>query len=349
MTSGNSSGNSSVSWGTDNTCKFKMTDIYVEILNEYKIHKTTKDDWEIYFPCTYDETDDEIKKLKNLNIKDSNKKIFIIQNSDQIASKSDLWLNLVQKYGVDKAKTMCPMTYVLYNTEDIKKFNVEYDKNKIYILKKNIQRQEGLKITQNKDEIIHGFKNNYVIVQELLQDSYIVNDRKINLRFYTLVICNNGVLNVYVFKDGFMYYTKHPFVKNSLDFWSNVTTGYIDRWVYKINPLTHIDFKKYLDNKNISSDDVFNEVYKLIGELIMSVDVKFCKDNEFKFCTTFQLFGIDVALDENLKPKIIECNKGPNLIINDDRDGQLKKSLVKDIFKVLGIIKNESHNFVRVV
>lgn len=336
-------------WRTDNSCKFKMTDIYVEILNEYKINKSTNDDWEVYFPCTYDETDDEIKKLKSLNLTNPNKKIFIIQNSDQLASKSDLWLNIVKKHGLDKAKIMCPVTYVLYDSSDIKRFNVEYDKDKLYILKKNIQRQEGLKITKNKDEIIHGFKDNYVIAQELLQNPYIINDRKINLRCYVLVICNSGKLNVYVYKDGFMYYTKHPYEPNSLDFWSNVTTGYIDRWVYHINPLTHVDFKKYLNNKNISGDDVFNNIYKLIGDLIVSVDVKFCQENEFKFCTTFQLFGVDIALDNNLIPKIIECNKGPSLTINDDRDGQLKKSLVKDIFKVLGVIKNEEHNFAKVI
>jgi hypothetical protein len=337
-------------WRTDNECTYKMTDIYTEILNEYKINKSTDDDWQIYFPCSYDDTDDEIKKLKKLNINNNkNKKIFIIEKSDQLASKSDLWLNLVQKYGVEKAKIMAPNTYVLYNTDDVKKFNVEHDPNKIYILKKNIQRQEGLKITKDKNEIIHGFKDNYVVAQELLQDPYIIHDRKINLRCYTLAVCDNGSLNVYVFKDGFMYYTKHPYVKGSLDFWSNVTTGYIDRWVYKINPLTHMDFREYLDKRNINSEKVFNQIYKLVGELIQSVDVKFCKETDFKSCTTFQLFGVDIAIDENLSPKIIECNKGPNLIINDDRDGQLKKSLVKDVFKVLGIIQNEPHNFVKVV
>lgn len=340
---------SNIKWGTDSACGFKMTDIYVDILKEYNINKSSNDDWEIYFPCTYDETDDEINKIKKLKLSDPNKKIFIIQNSDQLASKSDIWVNIVKKYGIDNAKIMCPMTYVLYDPEDIKKFNKEYDETKIYIMKKNIQRQEGLKITKDKNEIINGFKNDYVVVQELLQDPYIINDRKINLRFYTLVTCNNGKISVYIFKDGFMYYTKHPFTKNSTDFWTNVTTGYVDRWIYQINPLTHIDFQKYLAANNIPSNQIFNNIYKLIAKLIMCVDTKLCQDNEFKFCTTFQLFGIDIALDENLLPKIIECNKGPNLNINDERDGELKKSLVKDIFKVLGIVKNEEHNFIQII
>jgi hypothetical protein len=341
--------NSNVKWETDNACAFKMTDIYTEILNEYKINKSDNKNWSIYFPCTYDDTDNEIKKLKQLNLTNPNHKIFIIQNADKLASKSDLWLTILQKHGIKKAAIMCPMTYVLYKPEDIEKFKMEYDKDKIYILKKNIQRQEGLKLTKDKDEIINGYKNDYVIVQELLQDPYIINDRKINLRFYTLVICNNGKQDTYVFQDGFMYYTKHPFVKNSIDFWSNITTGYIDRWVYHINPLTHGDFRRYLNNKGISSKNVFNNIYILLRDLMISADIQLCQQNDFKFCTTFQLFGIDIALDENLQPKIIECNKGPNLNVNDKRDGQLKKSLVKDIFKVLGIVKDGNHNFVKII
>ncbi len=339
-------------WRTYNSCIYAMTNVYLDILNEYNIMKSYNDDWVIYFPCSYDDNEIEMKYLKELNlskIKDTNKKIFIIPNSDQLVSKSDMWLNIVDKHGIDLAKTMCPMTYVLYNTDDVKNFQNEYDENKIYILKKNIQRQEGLKITKDKDEIINGFKNGYVVAQELLQNPYTISDRKINLRFYVLVICENNKLNAHVYKDGFMYYTKHAFIPNSLDFWSNVTTGYIDRWVYDVNPLTHIDFKKYLNKKNISSDNVFNNIYKLIANLILSVDDKLCIENDYNFCTTFQLFGVDIALDDKLDPKIIECNKGPNLLKNDDRDGELKTALVKDIFKVINIIDNNHNNFIQII
>ena len=35
---------------------------------------------------------------------------------------------------------MCPTSYVLYDSSDIEKFKQEYDKDKIYILKKNISK-----------------------------------------------------------------------------------------------------------------------------------------------------------------------------------------------------------------
>ena len=65
-----------------NMCTYKMTDIYTDILNEHNINKSYNDNWSIYFPCTYDDTPGEIGKIKELNITDPNKKIFILQNSD---------------------------------------------------------------------------------------------------------------------------------------------------------------------------------------------------------------------------------------------------------------------------
>jgi hypothetical protein len=55
-------------------------------------------------------------------------------------------------------------------------------------MKKNIQRQEGLKISKDKNEILNCYKDGYAVVQELLQDPYLINGRKINLRVYCLFI-----------------------------------------------------------------------------------------------------------------------------------------------------------------
>ena len=56
-------------------------------------------------------------------------------------------------------------------------------------------------------------------------------------------------LNAFIFNNGFLYYTKNKFIKNTTNTNNHVTTGYIDRTVYDKNPLTISDFKVYLDNK----------------------------------------------------------------------------------------------------
>ena len=69
------------------------------------------------------------------------------------------------------------------------------------------------------------------------------------MRFYILLICQNNEIWDYVHNDGFMYYTKTPFVQNGLSDGPNITTGYIERWIYHVNPLTHDDFRNYFDDK----------------------------------------------------------------------------------------------------
>lgn len=324
------------------SCAYELPTIYTDIMKEHEINKTNGNDWTIYFPCTYDDITKEISDVKKLP-PDINKKVFIMPGADEIASKSAMWTHLVDTYGLENAKVMSPMTYVL--GPDMATFLQEYDKNKIYILKKNIQRQEGLKITNNKDEIIGAHKNNYVVVQELLQDPFIIDGRKTNMRFYVLLVCNGSNMDIYVYGDGFMYYTKDKFIKRSLLTGPNITTGYIEREVYEKNPLTHDDLRQYLTNIGYSHHDVFAKIYQLIKYVMMSVVNDVC-NNTLKF-TSFQLFGLDIALNDNLDPQIIECNKGPNLLTYDKRDRELKYGLIRDVFKVLGII-NGYHRFVLV-
>ena len=350
-----------IKWGTDKTCKYKMTQAYLDILNEYSINKTTDDDWLIYFPCTYNDSDNEIKKI---NPTSTDQRIFIINNSDDIASKSNLWKTIVAKYGRDKAKTMSPVSYVLYDNSDIELFKKEYMPSNLYIIKKNIQRQEGLKITNNKEEIINGYKQSYVVAQELLQDPYIIRGRKTNMRFYVLVVCQNNEVALYVHKEGFMYYTKMPFSKNTLKMWSNVTTGYIDRWIYHINPLTHEDFRNYLDNHDRElndvekdlikngkkiSEDVFSKIYNLIKEIIIATNKKMCNDSKLKDYISFQLFGADIALDDKLNPKIMEFNIGPNLATHDGKDSEIKHMVVRDILKTINLIPNTDNGFMQFI
>ena len=353
--------NRPIKWSRDENCKYTMTKIYMDTLNEYKINETNKDDWVIYFPCTYNNVYKEIKKIKPTK---KDQRIFVVNNSEEMSSKSHLWKNLVAKYGRDKAKLLSPLSYVLNDKNDMKLFEKEYDKNQIYIMKKNIQRQEGLKITNDKNVILDGSKENYVVVQELLQDPYIVKGRKTNMRFYVLLLCHNNEISAYVHNEGFIYYTKMPFKKQSLKWGHNITTGYIERWIYNINPLTHEDFRNYLDDKNrqlipkeqeiVDNDNkiskiVFDRIYDLIKNVIYAMDNKICKGSQLQNFITFQLFGFDIAVDENLYPKVIEVNVGPNLKSHDTRDSKIKHKVVKDIFKTIKVVPNIDNGYIQII
>jgi hypothetical protein len=332
-----------------NKCNFIMNKTLESEFNINNIKKNNNG-WNLYLPCSYNNSEKEIENMPIIN----GAKYFIIDNCKFLVAKEKLWKELVNYYGFEKTCMMMPKSYDLRSIDEKKRFINEYNINKIYIMKKNIQQQKGLKITKNKFDIINGYKENYILAQELLQNPYLINGRKINLRCYILVVCHKGEINVYVHKDGFMYYTKEKFIKNSLNMDVNITTGYIDREIYKVNPLTHDDFRNYLDNNNNLSkkeniiknnglkisEVCFNNIYSLIKNIFIAFIGKICVNKKFINNITFQLFGADIAIDDGLNPMIMEINKGPDMNAKDIRDSNLKHGVVQDILRIVGSVDN---------
>jgi len=318
-------------------------------------------------PCSYETTEKELNDLdKNkigLNEYGDGVRIFMLNNTDHMVSKLALWKYLKEKYGKEIASTMLPYTWDLTDLSDIELFKLQFDKNKLYITKNNYQRQEGIEIHTNLDSIL-GSKNKYLLVQELLQDPYLVSGRKINLRVYVLVIKDNySNIKLNVYKDGFMYYTPELFESSNPSFKKNITTGYIDRQVYVENPLTHMDFRKWLDNSNREltpiekyikkthpnlkiSDYVFSQIYEQLGFIFKTYeDIVGTKTKG----VCFQLYGVDVAINNQLNPLVMEINKGPDLTAKDGRDKNLKLNLCTDILKSVGLIDDVNNNFITVL
>ena len=62
---------------------------------------------------------------------------------------------------------------------------------------------------------------------------------------------------------------------------------------------------------------------------------KICKNARLKNNTIFQLFGADIAPDKNLRPYLVEINKGPDLGPKDDRDKKVKLKVQQDIMDIV--------------
>jgi hypothetical protein len=377
-------------WARTESCKYYMDDTTSKVLEISNINKAfdhTKA--QLIFPCGYNNIDDEIKGLPNVyqqTISESEsipKRIFIIEGADEITAKNYLWKNILNHHGLTKARSMSPNTYLLTDPEkdlDLKRLVSDHYPDKLYIMKKNVQRQTGLEITDDIEKIKRNL-GYYVLAQEVVQDSYLVSGRKINLRVYIVVVCHEARSDIYMFNNGFMYYTKKPFVKGDKTPDNHITTGYVERDVYHKNPLTHDDFKKYLDmnenekyhesndgkklsdiEKNIKSQGllvsnvVFDRIEKLIGEIFIAFKGRICR----KISDTgelipiykdysVQIFGADIAINDQLQPQIIEINKGPDLSPKDDRDGSVKIKLVSDVLEVIGIRPKKQDNGLRLV
>lgn len=273
-----------------------------------------------------------------------------IRGMDLLVSKAMLWQCTQKMYGVKNAQLFLPRTWVLRTRLNVSEMNL--NNSDILIFKKEIQRQQGLKLIRFGDlknmsePELDKLCKEYSIAQKYLDNPFIINGRKTNMRVYIFVKICDGKFEVYMYNDGFMYYTKKPYeISTNLD--SSITTGYIDRKVYAQNPLTHKDLRSYLGLKRSTV------LFANIGKSFQNVLKTYAKVFKNSYHTSFQLFGADIQADSNLNVKILEFNKSPDVDPKDAKDGKLKRSLQYDMYALLGFKKpsgSESENgFIRLL
>lgn len=319
-----------------------------------------KKDYGLYIPCSYDNCEKDILAFESVK---SGKKIFFIDGCDWIASKMALW-DLLKEYYGNSANKYMPESFLLDKKSDLQKFSIQFYKNikknpkQMYVLKNYAQRQEGLKLTRDHDEIMKGIKDGWYLAQEYKYDPYIIDKRKINFRYYLLVVCKNNIIEAYIHKDGFLYYTPDFYDADDMAFNKHITTGYIDRAIYEKNPLTLEDFRRHLDSKECEHD-IFKEIsltgtaksYRqqwdysaenLMNKVMEAISKKICKNKKLDNHVRFQLFGCDLAPTSNLEASLMEINKGPDLEAKDDRDRAVKLKVQKDIFTIVDPNENDS-------
>jgi len=329
-------------------CKDKMLGKIMKDIFDTNNITQTNDNWNIYVPCGYNNVENELKTISMKN-NISNKYIFGVNGCDTIVSKNKIWECLLKCYGREKAKTLMPESYILDDPNEIMEFRRQFNPNEkeIYILKKNIQRKEGLKLTRDFFEILNGSEEEYRVAQKYITDLYLINDRKINLRIYLLIVIKNNSVYFYLCGIGKCIYTNKKYNDNDLDFESNITSYHLDMSVYNENPRDFEQLRTYIDTKNQIKDDgkkLFNNIELLMKEVSLCLSKNFYQSKNIEGSITFQLFGADVIFNNELKPYLLEFNKGPDMNPRDILDENMKNVVQTDMFKTVGIIPENGNN-----
>ena len=223
-------------------------------------------------------------------------------------------------------------------------FKKQFNSKNIYILKKNVQRKEGLKLTNNLHVIMTSVIDNYRVVQKYLTNLYLVNRRKVNLRIYLLIVIHNGYKIFYVSKLGKCIYTKKEYNDNNFDFESNITSYNLDMTVYKKNPRSLNELFQYVKNDSKDSNLLANNIYNLMTKVSKCLSNNVFQSNNIKNTICFQLFGGDVIFDNNLNTYLLEFNKGPDMIPRDEIDKKMKYTVQEDMFKTVGLLPQNKNN-----
>lgn len=267
--------------------------------------------------------------------------VYGVRGTDELASKSMLAFNIRSRVSLLDASKVLPVTFIYEVPSDMQVLyrDIKMESN-LYILKQNVQRQEGNLITQDPQTIMDAGRKGFVVAQRLLLNPLLVGGRKINMRVYMLVVVRPNKLEAefYIYDDGFIYYAPKLWDATSTDPNVHITTGYIDRKVYDDNPLTIKDLMSNIGKDRFAT--MWGNVKTSMSLIKKTYSTALANENKDVPGVKFLVYGCDLAPDETFNIKIMEINKGPDLSYKDERDKRLKMELVRHTLSTVGIIKS---------
>jgi len=298
---------------------------------------------------------DYFKEKKIINIK----YLGFLPNSDSFVSKNNLW-NILRS---TKYSHIVPKTYLLDNYYDLENFKKDHHKDKLYILKKNIQNKKGLKLIQgNYNTIINTYNlENYKLVQEFIFNTIL--DKQFVIRIYILAIkrLNQNKVNVYYNKYNKLLFAEKNLAQNNFKSKMLITNSkhnipenpknlaqnnfkskmLITNSKHNIpeNPKNLAEFKniiKSFDTNKIDTNKIdTNKIDILLG--IKYIITKQCEnENKLFNFSQFQLFGIDIICDANLNCYLLEINKNPNMSnFHSEKEKIEKREIIKDMYTLV--------------
>ena len=277
------------------------------------------------------------KKFKNI------KYLGFLPNSDSFVSKNNLW-NILRS---TKYSHIVPKTYLLDNYYDLENFKKDHHKDKLYILKKNIQNKKGLKLIQGDYNTIMNIYNleNYKLVQEFIFNTIL--DKQFVIRIYILAIkrLNQNKVNVYYNKYNKLLFAEKNLAQNNFKSKMLITNSkskmLITNSKHNIpeNPKNLAELKniiKSFDTNKIDTNKIdTNKMDILLG--IKYIITKQCEnENKLFNFSQFQLFGIDIICDANLNCYLLEINKNPNMSnFHSEKEKIEKREIIKDMYTLV--------------
>ena len=300
--------------------------------------------YNLYYDCIYG---GKFKKL--ITSCNQYQRIFRFPFTDYLTRKYNFLKEL------KKAKKLYPgdydffiESYILPEDKEILKKN--FKKSKYWIKKPyNLSRGRGVEVVDRINDF-----NKKTIVQKYIKP-HLLFGKKYDIRII-LLITSYDPLVVYLYSDGVLRFATHPYSEKEEfyieDKYMHLTNNCVnkDSLFYKKNDdpnklaesLASLkSFKKYCIENNINYDLIIEKVKdQILKCILMRYDKCVEELKEYKLKSSknlFELIGVDIILDDNLEPHILEFNLSPSLEWNCKCGEFVHNNVLIDTFNLLGL------------
>ena len=271
----------------------------------------------------------------------------------QLGRKDNLCANFLKMQKKFKSDfNYMPKKYILPQDRDevqekMREYNV-FNIKEIYIVKPLASTHgKGVRILTDSTTVPKkGILENYIY------NPHLINRRKYDMRIYVLVT-GFRPLNIYIYDNGIIRFCSEKYTTDAEKFNNN----YIHITNYSVNKAMEIlrkgekkiDFemkwsllalKGYFMEKKINFEPIWKQIKDIAIKTILSMfDLSTPALKMFKLtsCNLFELYGLDILLDNKFNPWLLECNINPSLNCDKEVDVKVKSKLITDILNIIGL------------
>ncbi|CAE7243070.1 Ttll4, partial [Symbiodinium pilosum] len=177
-------------------------------------------------------------------------------------------------------------------------------------------RSEGIVLLSGRpedSETLHKVMYTWAVAQKYIEKPYLgFGERKFHMRLYVLVTSWHSPA-VFLFNEGFVFRSRHKYDASS----PSVKRDVFSAVSADVESLALASLWEHLGER---TTDVWQRLTRVLVEtLSTSLAESFGPTErlEQRSYACFDIFGVDVMLDDHLQPFILEVNTGPNLWLDD--------------------------------
>uniref|UniRef100_H3CNA2 Tubulin--tyrosine ligase-like protein 9 n=1 Tax=Tetraodon nigroviridis TaxID=99883 RepID=H3CNA2_TETNG len=175
------------------------------------------------------------------------------------------------------------------------------------------------------------------VAQYYIENPYLINGRKFDLRVYVLVT-SFIPLKAWLYREGFARFSNTPYSLSTIDDkYMHLTNVSIQKTAPDYDPesvrkWTIQQVRRYLTAKHGRErvGKLFEDIDNIFVYSLQSVQKVIIND---KHC--FELYGYDILVDEDLKPWLLEVNASPSYLASCRDDYEMKFRLLEDTLNVV--------------
>ena len=291
----------------------KLTQAYIEIFESlgFTISKQAKD---IILPIGKNANKDLELYINSPEIK------YSLQFPDVylLAIKTELWMNMLNFWGLQKTLKYLPQTYILNTKKDENNLSMlSFSSNKKFIAKGNKQRRQSIKIIEAHEiqDLLNSKK--YRLIQEIIDSRNIINERAFNIRMFLIFTYSDSKFKSYVSSNGKLIY-------------SNDSENMISQTEFYDENLPLLLFDVFSDKYDINRKSFYTQLKNICKAVSKMYEARINNKKLIRGKSFCQLFGIDLILDQNHQLKLLEINNRPQIKSNNNRDKSFKKAVFRD-------------------